>query len=118
MLAALLAALGVYGVITFAVRQRTPEIGVRLALGAGRAEILRMIVADGLRLAVVGLVVGGAAAFYLTPLLGQVLFGVSPADPLTFSATVALLLAATVLATLVPARRATRIDPALALRAE
>jgi putative ABC transport system permease protein len=117
-LAALLAALGVYGVITFAVRQRTAEIGVRLALGAGRADILRMVVVDGLRLAGLGLVAGGAAAFYLTPLLGQVLFGVSPADPVTFLTTAAALLAATVLATLVPARRATRIDPALALRAE
>ena len=117
-LAALLAALGVYGVIAYSVRQRTPEIGVRLALGAGRPEILRMVVADGLRLAVVGLIAGAALAFYLTPFLTELLFGVGATDPVTFAGTIAAILVATLVATLIPARRATRIDPAIALRSE
>ena len=117
-LAALLAALGVYGVLAYSVRQRTPEIGVRLALGAGRGEILRMVVGDGLRLAVVGLITGGLVARYITPLLADVLFEVTPGDPITFISTVALVPLATLVATLIPARRATRVDPAVALRSE
>jgi putative ABC transport system permease protein len=117
-LAALLAAIGVYGVLAYSVRQRTPEIGVRLALGAGRPAILRMVVGDGLRLAAIGLIAGGLVAWYVTPFLGDVLFNVKPADPITFVSTVALILVATLIATLIPARRATRIDPAVALRAE
>ena len=117
-LAALLAALGVYGVLAHSVRQRTPEIGVRLALGAGRAQILRMVVGDGLRLAVVGLLAGGVIAWYVTPLLADVLFGVTPADPITFALTIALIVLATLIATLIPARRAMRVDPAVALRSE
>ena len=117
-LAALLAALGVYGVLAYSVRQRTPEIGVRVALGAGRGEILRMVVSDGLQLAGIGVVAGGAIAWYVTPYLADVLFNVKPGDPVTIAMTVGLILLATLIATLIPARRATRIDPAVALRAE
>jgi putative ABC transport system permease protein len=117
-LAALLAALGVYGVLAYSVRQRTPEIGVRLALGAGRAEIMRMVIGDGLRLAAIGLIAGGLIAWNITPFLSDVLFEVKPGDPVTFIGTVALVLLATLVATVIPARRATRVDPATALRAE
>jgi ABC-type antimicrobial peptide transport system permease subunit len=117
-LAALLAALGVYGVLAYSVRQRTQEIGVRLALGAGRAQILRMVAGDGLRLAGLGLIAGGLIAWYVTPFLADVLFNVRPSDPITFGSTVALILVVTLIATLIPARRATRIDPAMALRSE
>jgi putative ABC transport system permease protein len=117
-LAALLASIGVYGVIAYAVRRRTSEIGVRLALGAGRPEVVRMVLADGMKLTAAGLAGGTVLAYFLTPLLRDLLFGVGPADPATFAGTVAALLVAALVATILPARRATRIDPAIALRSE
>jgi putative ABC transport system permease protein len=121
-LALLLAAVGIYGVMSWAVTQRTQEIGVRVALGAERADILRMVLARGMRLAGVGLGVGLGLAFVLARglegALGTLLFGVSPTDPPTFSAVPVLLAAVALLACLLPARRALRIDPVRALHYE
>jgi putative ABC transport system permease protein len=117
-LAIALAALGLYGVMSHLVAQRTREIGVRMALGATASEVRRMVVTQGLRLCLVGLVLGVVAALALTRLLASQLFGVSPTDPATFAALAALLLLVSVVASLVPAGRATRIDPMIALRAE
>jgi putative ABC transport system permease protein len=115
-LAALLAAVGVYGVMSYSVTARLPEIGVRLALGARRADVFRLVFASGLRLAVMGLVIGGAVALFVAPTMSTVLFGVGPADPLTFVLTAGALLVVASVATLLPSRRATRVDPAVALR--
>ena len=117
-LALLLAALGVYGVMSYAVTQRLPEMGVRLALGARRAEIFRLVFADGLRLTTIGLVLGTIGAVLLGPAIGAVLFGVPARDPWTLGLTMALLLAVAALATFVPARRATAVDPVMTLRGE
>ena len=117
-LAVLLAAIGVYGVTAYAVTQRVREIGVRLALGARPMDVFTRVLADGLRLTTIGVVIGGAAALLLAPALGTLLFGVTPADPLTLGVTIAGLLAVACVATLIPARRATRVDPATALRGE
>ena len=116
-LALLLASLGVYGVMSYAVTQRLPEMGVRLALGARPVEIFRMVFADGLTLTAIGLAVGAAGALMLGPALDAVLFGVPPRDPWTFAVTIALLLLAATAATIVPARRATAVDPVATLRA-
>ncbi|HUG40364.1 MAG TPA: ABC transporter permease [Longimicrobiales bacterium] len=113
-----LAALGVYGVVAYGVTQRRREIGIRLAVGARTAQVLRMILLSGFRLAAPGLVVGAVAAFGVGQLLRGMLLGVSPADPLTFVAVAAVLLAAVALASWVPARRAAAVDPMEALRAE
>ncbi len=110
-LALLLASVGVYGVMSFAVSQRTPEIGVRLALGADASQIFGLIVGDSLRLALIGLVLGAAGAFAVGRGLRTLLFGVGGADPATFAATAALLVAVAIVATFVPARRAMRVDP-------
>jgi predicted permease len=113
-----LAALGIDGVISYAVAQRTSEIGIRMALGAGSGDVLRMIGASGLRLALAGTAAGAIGAFALTRFLRGLLFGVSSADPLTFAGMAAVLIAVTMLASYVPARRASRVDPVLALRHE
>ncbi len=116
--ALLLAAIGLYGVVSYAVTQRTPEIGIRMALGANRAEVSRLILRDGLKPAVIGLVAGLLAALAFSHILKSLLFGISGLDSATFI-TVPLILAATVaLACLAPALRATRIDPTVALRSE
>ncbi|HZR22024.1 MAG TPA: ABC transporter permease [Vicinamibacterales bacterium] len=114
-LALTLAAVGVYGVMSLAVAQRTQELGIRLALGAGPSQLVRMIVRDALNLAAVGVVVGTIAALALSPLVANQLYGVRPIDPLTFLVMPLLLVAAAVAAALLPARRAMRIDPVQAM---
>jgi putative ABC transport system permease protein len=117
-LALILAAVGIYGLMSYAVSQRTHEIGVRVAVGAQRRDVLGLVVAEGGRLAFVGILVGIAFALALTRLMSSLLFEVSPTDPATF-ATVALLLASVgLLACYLPARRATRVEPIVALRYE
>ena len=116
--AVLLAAIGVYGLMAFSVAQRRPEIGIRLALGARPASIRNMVIAHGMRLAAVGIAVGIAASFGLTRLLASVLYGVKPLDPVVFALAPAILALIALLAVWIPARRATRIDPVIALRAE
>ena len=120
-LALLLASVGIYGVISYSVAQRVPEIGIRMALGAGKKEILRMIIGHGLRLAIVGLTIGVVAASVLARLISSfshLLYGVGTSDPLTFVVVSLLLTCVAVLACYIPARRAMRVDPLTALRYE
>jgi len=114
----LLAAIGLYGVVSYGVAQRTREVGVRVALGAQRGDVLRLVLSSGLSLVALGVTGGLAAAFAATRFLGTLMFGVSPVDPPTFAAAAALLILVALLAHWVPIRRALRIDPAIALRAE
>jgi ABC-type antimicrobial peptide transport system permease subunit len=116
--ALLLALTGIYGVMSLNVANRRGEFGIRLALGAQTANVLRMILAQGLRLAIVGVVVGLAGAFALTRLLKGLLFGISASDPLTFAVIALVLIGVALLACWIPARRATRVDPLEALRSE
>jgi putative ABC transport system permease protein len=113
-----LAAMGVYGVMAFAVTQRTHEIGVRVALGARRADVLRLVLAQALQLLLVGIGIGLPAALLLARTLRSQLYGVAPADPIAFGGTIAVLSAIALLAAWLPARRAARIDPMIALRAD
>jgi predicted permease len=117
LLALVLAAIGLYGVMSYSVGQRTREIGIRMALGAGSGDVRRMIVRQGLALALGGVVVGLAAAFGLSRLVTSLLFGISGVDALTFAVVPAVLLAVAVIATLLPALRASRVDPVESLRA-
>jgi predicted lysophospholipase L1 biosynthesis ABC-type transport system permease subunit len=114
--AAFLAAIGVYGVTAYAVTQRTRELAVRLALGARPRELLAMVIRQGVAWTVVGLVVGVAGSLGLSRYLQGVLFGITPVDPITFAVVSAMFLLVAMLATFIPARRITRVDPLAALR--
>ena len=116
--ALLLAGIGIYGVISYTVIARTHEIGIRLALGAGRSDILRMVLRQGLRLAVAGAAVGLIAALIVTRSMAGLLYGVRPSDPITFAAVALLLIGVGTLACYLPARRAIQVDPMAALRCE
>ena len=113
-----LACIGIYGVISYLVGQRTQEIGIRLALGAKRLDVLRLILGEGMKMAALGLLIGIVAALGLTRLMAKLLFGVSATDPLTFAAVAALLAIVALAACYIPARRAMRVDPMVALRYE
>ena len=117
-LALVLAAIGIYGVMAYVVAQRTTEIGVRMALGASPGEVFRRIVGDGLRITAVGIVIGVAGSLLMARSLTALLFGVTPGDPLTLAVTAGVLLIVAAAACFVPARRATRVDPMVALRAD
>jgi putative ABC transport system permease protein len=117
-LALAIATVGVAGVLAFSVSQRTNELGVRMALGAGRSAILRMILGEGAAMALIGLVIGGLAAVPLSNLMNGLLFGIEPADPTTIVLAAMVLLVVAVSAAWVPARRATAVDPITALRGE
>jgi putative ABC transport system permease protein len=116
--ALLLAGIGIYGVISYTVSARTHEIGIRLALGAGRTNILRMVLRQGVSLAIAGAVIGVVGALLVSRMMAGLLYGVRPTDPLTFSGLTLVLICAGLLACYVPARRAIRVDPMAALRCE
>jgi putative ABC transport system permease protein len=117
-LALVLAALGIYGVISYSVSQRTRELGIRIALGATHERVVRLVLSQGILLTSVGVAIGLVGAYWLTSLISALLFGVGTADPLTFGGVAALLLGVAWMASYLPARRAARVDPVIAMRAE
>jgi putative ABC transport system permease protein len=117
-LALVLAAVGLYGVLAYAVAQRTREIGIRIALGATRQAVARTVVGQGVMLAVSGIVVGLAGSFWATKLIAKMLYDVPRSDPISFAAGAVLLFATAMAACLVPIRRAAAVDPLIAMRAE
>jgi ABC-type antimicrobial peptide transport system permease subunit len=117
-LAFLLAAVGIYSVLAYSVRSRVHEIGVRIALGAGPADVVRLVLVEGMRPALIGVAVGAAGAFALGGVLSKLIYGVSATDPLTFAAVAALLTLVAAVACAIPGFRATRVHPVIALRNE
>src|SRR5262245_48843271 len=113
-----LATIGVYGLVSYAVTQRTREIGIRMALGARTPTVIHLVVRQGVRTAIIGVILGGLAALVVTQLLANLLYGVAPRDPVVLTAVVVTLVTVAIIASLIPAARATRVDPVATLRAD
>jgi len=113
-----IATVGVAGILLFSVSQRTQEFGIRAALGASRAQVVRTVLGEGVLLAAMGMVVGGIGSFFLSGFLSSFLFEVEPIDPVTFAGSALVLILVSMWASIVPARRAMRVDPMVALRIE